>query len=452
MRASKKGALKITKEGVRIICIDDFAFRKGQRYGTVMINAETGKVVDILNSREYEDVKNWLATFTDIEIVSRDGSRTYAKAIADSGFNRIQISDRFHLLKNLTEYAKKYLQKIIPGSVVINLPPSIIYEIADMPKMRGKYQYQTKWELIKAVQKMRQDGYTINQICELLKIGNKTVMAYEKIKDDQKTDYLDVMLVKNNMPNEKENQKAERIRQAKELLQEGYSPTKVSEILGVSERTIRRYKNANPSGCHGSKGMRRTSKLDKYKDEILILASKGQSSTKIYAKIKEQGFTGSAAILRKFLHDYNTGQAQPLSHDEKLRVLRKDLITLLYKDISKVETLTTDHLKEVLKIYPEIEPIYRMVKMFKQLLFSKRTEQLDAWLIEIRAFNIEELNSFITGIETDLAAVKNAITYHYSNGLAEGTINKIKVIKRIMYGRCGFEMLRRKILLNSKIN
>ena len=55
-------------------------------------------------------------------------------------------------------------------------------------------------------------------------------------------------------------------------------------------------------------------------------------------------------------------------------------------------------------------------------------------------------------VEKDLEAVKNAIIYQYSNGLAEGTVNKIKVIKRIMYGRCGFEMLRRKILLNSKIN
>ena len=438
------------KEGVRIICIDDFAFRKGQTYGTVMINAETGKVVDILDSRDYEDVRNWLNTFPDIRIVSRDGSQTYAKAIADSGLNRVQISDRFHLLKNLTEYAKKYLQKKLPGNVLINISSSVSYETTDIPEMRAKYQYKTKWELIKAVQKMRNDGYTINQICELLRIGNKTVMAYEKIREDQKEDYINVILLKNNMPDEKENQKAERIRQAKEMLLEGYSPTKASELLGVSERTIRRYKNADPSGCHGNKGMRRTSILDEYKDEILILASKGQSSTKIHTKIKEKGFSGSSAILRKFLHDYNIGEAQPLSHDEKLRIQRKDLISLLYKDISKVKTLKIEHLREVMKIYPEIETIYRIVKSFKHLLFSKTPERLDAWLIEMHRLDISEINSFVIGIENDLEAVKNAIVYQYSNGLAEGTVNKIKVIKRIMYGRCGFQMLRHKIFFNSK--
>ncbi|SKB00866.1 Transposase, partial [Caloramator quimbayensis] len=64
-----------------------------------------------------------------------------------------------------------------------------------------------------------------------------------------------------------------------------------------------------------------------------------------------------------------------------------------------------------------------------------------------KELNIPELNSYISGIERDFEAVKNAIIYEYSNGLAEGIINKIKVIKRIMYGRCSFELLKQKVLL-----
>ena len=63
--------------------------------------------------------------------------------------------------------------------------------------------------------------------------------------------------------------------------------------------------------------------------------------------------------------------------------------------------------------------------------------------------NIPELNSFLTGVGRDLEAIRNAIVFPYSNGLAEGTVNKIKVIKRVMYGRCGFHMLRRKVILNN---
>ena len=62
------------------------------------------------------------------------------------------------------------------------------------------------------------------------------------------------------------------------------------------------------------------------------------------------------------------------------------------------------------------------------------------------ALENKEVSSFINGITRDITAVKNAIQYDYNNGLAEGNVNKLKVIKRIMYGRCNFEMLRKKIL------
>ena len=64
-----------------------------------------------------------------------------------------------------------------------------------------------------------------------------------------------------------------------------------------------------------------------------------------------------------------------------------------------------------------------------------------------KKYKIPEMNSFINGIERDIEAVKNGITYDYNNGLAEGSVNKIKVIKRIMYGRCSFDLLKQKVLL-----
>ena len=64
-----------------MVCIDDFAIKRRYTYGTVMVNAQTGQIVDMLESRESEDVSQWLASFPNIKIVSRDGSRLYAKAI-----------------------------------------------------------------------------------------------------------------------------------------------------------------------------------------------------------------------------------------------------------------------------------------------------------------------------------------------------------------------------------
>ena len=68
-------------------------------------------------------------------------------------------------------------------------------------------------------------------------------------------------------------------------------------------------------------------------------------------------------------------------------------------------------------------------------MFSKNPEELDSWIKSTKEYGIQEINSFINGIERDINAVKNGIKYEYNNGLAEGSVNKIKVIKRIMYGR-----------------
>ncbi len=82
----------------------------------------------------------------------------------------------------------------------------------------------------------------------------------------------------------------------------------------------------------------------------------------------------------------------------------------------------------------------------EEIIFSKKPRRLDKWIKDAKEINVKELNSFVTLIESDIDAVKNAIKYDYSNGLTEGFNNKTKVIKRVMYGRCSFNLLRLKIL------
>ena len=92
------------------------------------------------------------------------------------------------------------------------------------------------------------------------------------------------------------------------------------------------------------------------------------------------------------------------------------------------------------------QKIIDLVNRFKTVLKGKHVENLDKWIEEAVGLENREVSSFINGITRDITAVKNAIQYDYNNGLAEGSVNKLKVIKRIMYGRCSFEMLRKKIL------
>jgi transposase len=102
--------------------------------------------------------------------------------------------------------------------------------------------------------------------------------------------------------------------------------------------------------------------------------------------------------------------------------------------------------EKIIKRYPVIESIINLVNEFKHLLESKNVEKLEEWIEKASNLKIRKIDKFVNGLKRDIQAVRNAIIYEYNNGLAEGSVNKLKVIKRIMYGRNKFEMLRQKVL------
>jgi hypothetical protein len=126
---------------------------------------------------------------------------------------------------------------------------------------------------------------------------------------------------------------------------------------------------------------------------------------------------------------------------------KKWLIKLIYLPVEKVQGITAGQLAAVIQRYPEAGILFDMLKTFKDIVVNgNKPRRLLWWIRKAVALNIEELNRFIAGLRKDLQAVKNSIEYRYNNGLAEGSVNKVKVFKRIMYGRCSFDLLRKKIL------
>ena len=94
-------------------------------------------------------------------------------------------------------------------------------------------------------------------------------------------------------------------------------------------------------------------------------------------------------------------------------------------------------------------------KSFKDTLFAGKPDNLKKWIDECELLEIDKLSSFVNGIQRDMDAVKNAIQFEFNNGLAEGSVNKLKVVKRIMYGRNSFDLLKSKLLrleMKRKIN
>ena len=166
---------------------------------------------------------------------------------------------------------------------------------------------------------------------------------------------------------------------------------------------------------------------------------------KIYDKLRTNGYKGSESLLRTYLSKIKKKNIE--AKNIECIVERATMISLLYKEIENVKEITKELFDTVISMYPKAGIIYRTVKSFKEIMFSKKENKLDSWIVETKKLNIQEFNSFINGIERDIEAVKNGIKYEYNNGLAEGSVNKIKVIKRIMYGRCSFALLKQKVLL-----
>lgn len=382
--------------------------------------------------------------FPNIEIVSRDGSTSYAKSIRDAKENIIQISDRFHLLKNISQYAKDFIKHSVPFGILIEKEE--LEGCAEEPQgshKRRKYDYKMEWELIIAVQEERKNGKTISEIAGSFRIGNKTVMKYEKITEDEKGAYENKPLIKEKVSAAYEH-KATVIGELKSLLEAGYTKPAAAKILGISTRTVTRYVNSGFRIPAGNLGQKRSSILDGYKKEILEWHEKGLSSNKIYEKLRETGYKGSASKIRAFLTPYNQGKRG--GSDEKIKIPLKQITYLIYNKVNEKSEITPAQLEQVYKKYPQVKQVLDVVYNFKEALFSGDKNQLDDWIKSAKRMDINEINSFIKGVEQDIDAVKNAIIYPYSNGLAEGTVNKIKVIKRIMYGRNKFDMLKRKVL------
>lgn len=164
--------------------------------------------------------------------------------------------------------------------------------------------------------------------------------------------------------------------------------------------------------------------------------------------IKKDGYEGASSTIRMY-----TTRERKLMKEAKgsggeavEKIERQWLISLLYKPVDEVKNISREQLDKVIESYPLIGTVHDIVKSFKNTLFSKESEELEKWLEEAEGLGIEQISSFAGGIRRDIDAVRKAIELDYNNGLAEGSVNKIKVVKWIMYGRNSFELLKGKLL------
>jgi hypothetical protein len=362
-----------------------------------MVDIETKRVVGLLDSRETQAVAEWLETYPNLKVVSRDGSASYASAITRAHPDAVQVSYRFHLLKNLTDASKQHITRLLGTRFRIKTDTP-----CDCGAAKSGYWGETPG---------RDDGPTK--------------------KHKQNTE-----------------KKALMVEKVRELRQKGLSCTAIGKETGLAYATIKGYLSPGFNPDCGNFGTGLGSKFKPYAEDVKRMLAEGKTFKTIEAALRESGYNGAASTIRMYATRERRlmKEAAAVENEGTEQIERKWLVKLLYKSPDQVKEINEGQVRRVLSEYPVVSQIFDAVKSFKEILFSKKTEDLDSWMQEASLLNLEEVDSFINGLNRDIDAVKNAIKHEYNNGLAEGSVNKIKVIKRVMYGRCGFSLLKNKIL------
>nr|WP_278336660.1 ISL3 family transposase [Clostridium gasigenes] len=421
------------------ICIDDFAIRKRHTYGTVMIDMETRCIVDLIESRDTPDVIKWLGTYPNIEIVARDGSIAFKSAIDRAHPKAMQVNDRFHMIKNLVTSIKKAFQRLIIGRIEIPVT-------SEKAKQRTQYLTSlTRREKIIEAKSLRRSGHSYDEIASILKVSTTTTRKYVLIKEvDIPKETISVREKEHLDATNKVKYKAERVIM---LHEKGLQIKEIAKLTGYSTPSISKYLVRDFNCVHGQYGTSRSGLLEPFRNEVLSLRGEGVKYEEITNRIREKGYTGSVAALRGFVAKEKRLAKDILKDKEPTELIdKKSLLKLLYKPIDKVKELNQSQMKEIIKKHPIVEKLLELLTEFKDMLGGKKSGKLKSWIEKTRNLNIKELNSYINGINSDYDAFRNAIIYSYNNGLAEGSVNKIKSIKRIMYGRNNFELLKYKVL------
>ena len=376
-----------------IIGIDDWAKRKGHSYGTIVVDHETHQVIDLLPDRSGDSVAAWLKARPTVHTVTRDRSPEYARGIREGLPRATQVADRWHLLKNLVEATEKELAALLPR----------LHKELGMPvkaqRLRGRLN-QTESE---------------KQLSQSSRA--KRVKRYELVQF---------------------------------MKQKGLSQRRIARLLKMSRGTVRKYYTADTFPEFKSAFHR--SKLDIYLPYLEKRYQEGHGSAlKLWEEIVAQGYPQSPSQVVKWLAWRNKQpEILAMATRESLSPIvfappPKKLSWLFFRRLDELNKKEKETLNRLLTI-ARLADCCQLVREFREVVMGRKVDALFAWLRKCETKNFPVLKRFADGVVKDLDAVQAAIEYPWSNGLVEGQINKLKLLKRQMYGRAKLDLLRCRVM------
>ena len=392
-----------------VLGVDDFALRKGHVYGTVLVDIGTGKAIDLLPDREAATVEAWLTAHPGAKVICRDRAGAYAEAARDGAPAAIQVADRWHLWHNLAGYAEK----------TVTRHRACLKDQAADSSTPGAAQQEPPEEEIQAGQ----------------------AEAGQQIPPDEPLDACgrERRLV---------TRTRERYAEIRGRLEACESLSAICRATGLDRKTVQRFARAGSVDELLVKAINRESKLDPFKPYICQRWNEGVTDAAVlHAELQERGWTGSGKTVRRYVAPFRQAAAapDPVPAVPKTRQITRWLL-------SRPDHLQPEETAQLVVIKdhcPHISALAGHITSFAEMMTARTGDSdLEGWLAAVEADDQPDLRSFAAGIRNDQQAVANGLTLPYSSGKVEGTVNKIKTIKRQMYGRAGFGLLRKRVILH----
>jgi transposase len=343
-----------------------------------------------------ETVSAWFVAHPGVELISRDGSSEYAAAALKGAPQAVQVADKWHILKNLRK------------ALAVLLTPHL-----------------TAYRKKKTPQSGTQKESTFPQD-QARRLSPQQTRIQHLHRQERLARYEQVVA----------------------LAKQGMKRRAIADQVGVGLTPIQNWLKAG--SFPERKPREQSSQLDPYRPYVEKRRSEGYHNLMgIYRELRAQGYRGSyETMYAQFAHSSQSDRSKQASSSSLTHALPSSqqaacLFLRRAEDVTAEEQATILRLR---RLHPEVELAYTFVQPFTQLLRTRTGEQLDGWLQAVASSPLTDLQSFVGSVYEDKEATLAGLTREESNGPTEGHITRLKLIKRSMYGRAKFDLLRLRVL------
>ena len=412
-------------ETVHVLGIDDWSYKRGQTFGTILVDLERHRVIDLLPDRTAETVKSWLERHPEIEVISRDRASSYADAARQGAPQALQVADRFHLVKNMREKVQELLDRRR------SCLPFVQEELASAER-EGDSQEENRSQQdlqVCAVQptEQRPSWQLTARDQQRKRNRDKRYALYEEVKD---------------------------------LRRQGLSHYAIADRLGISRPTVRRFLAAErfPERLDSPRA-RRQSIVAPY---LPFLRERWQdgchNGRQLFREAKARGYPGSRAQLERVTTQWRkhlpprssptkeAARATPPPAPKRHRLSSQRASWLFVLSQEKLTAAQQRQVEQMCQASEELSIAYELSQDFVGLFKEHKAQALKDWLIRAKGSTSSELKSIAKSMQQDYAAIEAACSQSWNQGQVEGHINRLKCLKRQMYGRARFDLLRLRVL------